>query len=374
MPLIAEPQVESDFLALINSNPDIISKISRDLTLVYVNDAVCNFSSKPRDFFIGKNIRILSGEGEKQEIFISTIQKVFKTGIPAKYQDEGWLDSSFYFEFDIIPLDKINGRVEHVLAILKNISTAKQSELDLKKNISELEILSDHLVYQNKLLQEFSYITSHNLRSPMSNLKLLLQMYQEAKDESEREFLFDKLKLLSENLSNSVNDLTGTISMKGKLVKELEDIRFEDQLEETKQTLFIDIQESKAKVTSDFEKVPSMLFPTLYLESIFLNLMTNSIKYRSPKRPLEIFVSTSYEDGFIRFEWQDNGLGIDLEKNGHHLFGLKKTFHNNKDSHGIGLYITKNQIESVGGSIAAESEVDKGCNIIIHFKIIKNTK
>lgn len=372
--MVIESQIESDFLALLNINPDVISKISDDLTLQYVNDAVCNYSSMPRDFFIGKNVRILCGEGEKQDKFISTIESVFKTGKSSKYQDQGWNDQNLFFEFEVIPLEKQNHKVLSVLAILKNISSSRQTELELKKNIQELEILSDHLVYQNKLLQEFSYITSHNLRSPMSNLKILLQLYEESKDEIERQFLFEKLKLLSENLSSSVNDLTGTISMKGKLVKEFVDIDFEKQILETKQSLVMDFQESKAKLTYDFKAATSIKFPKLYLESIFLNLMTNSIKYRSSKRDLEIKVSSSVVDDFIQLVWEDNGLGIDMEKNGNSLFGLKKTFHNKKDSHGIGLYITKNQIESIGGSIWAESNVDQGCKFFILFKNLNNVR
>ncbi|MBY0426260.1 MAG: PAS domain-containing sensor histidine kinase [Cytophagales bacterium] len=371
MSIVLEPSVDPGFAALINSNPDVIAKISRDFTLVYVNDAVCKFTDRPRSFFIGKNIKILSGEGTQQEFFMSEIEKVFLTGKSSKFQDSGWYDKRLYFNFEIIPLDREDGDVKFVLIILQDISNARERELTLEKNIRELEVLSDHLVYQNRLLQEFSYITSHNLRSPMSNLKILLQLYEEEKDPAEKEFLFSKLKLLSENLYNSVQDLTGTVSMKGKLMKELEDVDFEAILSEVLESLFADLDEANAKVTFDFRQAKSTYFPRLYMESILLNLMTNSIKYRSEDRDLEVFVSTRIIDGATHLFWKDNGSGINLEEYGHLVFGLKNTFHQNKDSRGIGLYITKNQIESMGGSIRVESQVGEGTTFIIQFQNLK---
>jgi PAS domain S-box-containing protein len=371
MSLVLEPEVEAGFLELINNNPDIISKISRDLVLVYLNDTACKLSNHPRAYFVGKSVRSIIGNGEKQDKIIEAIQQVFRSGIAVSYQSEGFSNTDKFYQFEVIPLEYQNGQLLHVMTILKDISVSKQTEIKLKKNIHELEVLSDHLVYQNKLLQEFSYITSHNLRSPMSNLKILLQLYEETKEQQEREFLFGKLKVLAENLSNSVNDLTGTVSMKGKLVKELEDIFFEKQLTETIEALYADIEESNANISFDFNEVPSIYFPKLYLESIFLNLMTNSIKYRSANRELKISVKTRVIEDYTELTWSDNGLGLNMAEHGHLLFGLKNTFHHRKDSRGIGLFITKNQIESVGGSIRAESEEGKGCTFIILFKNIK---
>ena len=73
------------------------------------------------------------------------------------------------------------------------------------------------------------------------------------------------------------------------------------------------------------------------------------------------------EDGRVFFTVSDNGLGIDMEKHGDKLFGMYKTFHGNENSKGIGLFITKNQIESMGGSIEAESEPGKGTTFKINL-------
>ena len=71
---------------------------------------------------------------------------------------------------------------------------------------------------------------------------------------------------------------------------------------------------------------------------------------------------------YVIFKIMDNGLGIDLEKNKTKIFGMYKTFHNNKNALGLGLFMTKNQIEAMGGSISVESQVNIGTTFTIKFK------
>jgi signal transduction histidine kinase len=104
-----------------------------------------------------------------------------------------------------------------------------------------------------------------------------------------------------------------------------------------------------------------------YLESILLNLVTNGIKYKHPKRVPHIIIKTFFEGNHTCLVISDNGLGIDLDQYGSRLFKMNETFHNNADARGIGLYITKNQIEKMGGCIEVKSEVDKGTTFKIKF-------
>ena len=75
----------------------------------------------------------------------------------------------------------------------------------------------------------------------------------------------------------------------------------------------------------------------------------------------------SMQPGVGLLQISDNGMGIDLEKNGDKLFGMYKTFHGNADAKGLGLFITKNQIEAMGGSISVESVPNEGTCFSIHF-------
>ena len=105
-----------------------------------------------------------------------------------------------------------------------------------------------------------------------------------------------------------------------------------------------------------------------YLESIFLNLMTNSIKYRSTTTQLKITISSKIENDELIISFKDNGIGIDLEKNKDKIFGLYQRFHNHPDSKGLGLYLVKSQVESMGGTITVDSKVGKGTTFTLNFK------
>lgn len=104
-----------------------------------------------------------------------------------------------------------------------------------------------------------------------------------------------------------------------------------------------------------------------YLESVVLNFISNAIKYSSPERQPRIELTVSYEGEDFIFKISDNGIGIDMKKNGDKLFGMYKTFNNNPDARGIGLFITKNQIDAMGGKVEVESEPGKGTSFKIYF-------
>jgi signal transduction histidine kinase len=103
------------------------------------------------------------------------------------------------------------------------------------------------------------------------------------------------------------------------------------------------------------------------LESIFQNLLSNAIKYRAPNRKAKIHFETNVRNEAVELRVTDNGQGIDLKKFGDKLFGLHRTFHNHDEARGVGLFLIKTQIESMGGSISAESQVGKGTTFIIQF-------
>jgi signal transduction histidine kinase len=105
-----------------------------------------------------------------------------------------------------------------------------------------------------------------------------------------------------------------------------------------------------------------------YLESIILNILTNAIKYRSPKRKSNIHIYAKFNNNMIQLIVMDNGLGIDLKLHGSKIFGMYKTFHGNNDAKGIGLFITKNQIDAMGGSIEVESKLNQGTTFKINFQ------
>ncbi|MBT8295196.1 MAG: ATP-binding protein, partial [Gramella sp.] len=118
-------------------------------------------------------------------------------------------------------------------------------------------------------------------------------------------------------------------------------------------------------------KVPEdmlVLFNSSYLESILLNFLTNALRYSSSERTPEIEILGYREYAHWIMEIKDNGIGIDLEHHGDKVFGLYKTFTDRKDSRGVGLFITKNQINAMGGDVTVESIPGVGTTFKVFFK------
>ena len=104
-----------------------------------------------------------------------------------------------------------------------------------------------------------------------------------------------------------------------------------------------------------------------FLKSILKHLLSNAIKYRHATRALKISVRTKIKNNKHLLVFKDNGIGIDLQKNGSKIFNMYRTFHDNDDAKGIGLFLTKNQVESLGGDISVKSILGEGTSFTIKF-------
>jgi signal transduction histidine kinase len=105
-----------------------------------------------------------------------------------------------------------------------------------------------------------------------------------------------------------------------------------------------------------------------YLESILLNFIFNAIRYSHPERRPLISLKSYRENDQVVLEVSDNGIGIDLDKFGDQLFGMYKTFTENPDSKGLGLFISKNQIDAMNGMVTVQSVLNEGTTFKIYFK------
>jgi signal transduction histidine kinase len=124
------------------------------------------------------------------------------------------------------------------------------------------------------------------------------------------------------------------------------------------------IYQLQAKLVLNFE-VETISYPKLYMESILYNLVSNAIKYsRKDIQPI-IEISTKDIDGRVLLTAKDNGIGIDMKRYGNKVFKLNQVFHKGYDSKGVGLFITKTQIEALGGTIEVKSRPNEGCEFTI---------
>ena len=250
---------------------------------------------------------------------------------------------------------------------LIDITERKKSEDELLRSKQNLEAIAVKLQEKNRQLDEFAHIISHNLRSPVGNIKALIGLLDCSSTLLDYQQIFDKIKTVSSNLGETMNELMETLKVKTDTDIPRVEIRFKETFDKVVQSLEGELIQRSASITFDFNDAPKIYYSKAYLESIFQNLLNNALKYSSTKRKPEIKVTTSTIDTGLELRVQDNGLGIDLEKHGSKLFGLHKTFHEHKDARGVGLFLVKTQVEALGGSIIAESELDQGTTFIIRF-------
>ena len=266
------------------------------------------------------------------------------------------------------------GTLAGFLAIIEDITEDKKNELKRKKNELELqhskiqlEAITHELRHQNHQLNEFAHIISHNLRSPVGNISALISLLNDKSNLEDYRQIFDKLKTASVNLQDTLNDLMEIMHLKEQSQVERTPLIFADLFEKILQGFSGSIIKHNAKFTANFSACPEIRYSKTYLESIFLNLISNAIKYQSPQRALRVHFETFLEDGTEVLKVTDNALGIDLDRYGHQLFQLRKTFHEHAEARGVGLFLTKTQVETMGGTIRAESEPGKGSTFTIRF-------
>jgi signal transduction histidine kinase len=248
-----------------------------------------------------------------------------------------------------------------------DITERKKSEENILDSKSSLETIAHTLKEQNRKLDEFAHIISHNLRAPVSNIQALINLLDDKSVITDYKLIFEKLKNVAKNLGETMNELMDTLKAKTHPDVELTEIRFKEILDKVVQSLEGELIVAEASVTFDFNEAATINYSKPYLESIFQNLLTNAIKYRSPERKLLVHFKSAINNGVTELRVQDNGQGIDLKRFGDKLFGMHKTFHDHHEARGVGLFLIKTQIEAMGGKISVESEVDKGTTFIIKF-------
>lgn len=245
---------------------------------------------------------------------------------------------------------------------------AMQDITERKKTEREKELMIKELLKSNADLKQFSYITSHNLRAPLSNIESILSIIDYSTLDTANAEMLKMLNTSGKQLSKTIEDLTKILVIKNNGNAEIRTISLPEAFIHLNDIFSVALNEVGAKVFTDFTD-PEIDFNETYLESILINLFSNAIKYRSPHRNLVIHASSKYDaNGNTIFRFSDNGTGIDVIRHKDRLFGLYQRFHDTTDGNGLGLYIIKSQIDALDGKIEIESEPDKGTAFIITFK------
>lgn len=342
---------------------DINTSKSAIPNILFVNAAFTDITGYDAEEVQGKSLEILFGsnsdilEFEKLKKAIHEHKVCFIETISYKKNGE-----EFWIDFSMIPVTNKDGEHSHWISIQRDITDDKIKEKEKEQLIREL-------TQNNKDLKQFSYITSHNLRAPLSNLTGLLALIEDITIEDiELKEIINGFSKSTYLLNETINDLVKVIIIKDSPSVQKEDVFIKDIFENVFNQLSFIIQTNEPIIKIDLDEVPVLDVNKSYLESIFLNLLTNALKYRDPKRQLKLNITTKVVDKKLVITFKDNGIGIDLDKNKNKIFGLYQCFHNYPDSKGFGLYLVKSQVESMGGTISVTSKVGIGTTFTIIFE------
>lgn len=261
----------------------------------------------------------------------------------------------------LFPVYNEEGELSMVIGFGIDITERKQMENKQSDLLTKLSV-------QNTQLTDFCNIVSHNLRAPLVNMKMLVQYIEDSTDEAEKNQMISMLNPVIENLDTVFNELVESIQIKHDHEIKSEKVILNDCLKRTLTGLDTEIKKCGAIFEVNFDEAPGVYYPPKYLHSIFLNLISNALKYKSPKRAPIIKIETKNEMDSIIFSVSDNGLGINLARHKDNIFKIGKVFSNHPDAKGFGLFMTKTQIEAMGDEIWVESAPDKGAAFFIKFK------
>ncbi len=331
--------------------------------ILYVNKAFTGMTGYSAEEVIGKTAHILRGP-ETDDREIQKLIDAEKNGDGCEvevlnYKKDG---TKFWCHFTVLPVTNNNGECTHWISVQRDVSMRKRNE-------SEKEILIEELTQTNTDLRQFSYITSHNLRAPLSNLLGIIQLLDLSTiTDPMNSLLIKNFKDSTLQLNETVNDLINVLIIKNNLHAKKEKLNIEAVFDKVRRSVQNLIEQFDVEIQTSFSEVPELEINTTYFESILLNLLTNAIKYRSNKRQAVLNIYTRKFADTIKLYFTDNGLGIDLDRYKDRIFGLYQRFHDHSDSKGLGLYIINSQIRAMGGTIEVESKVDEGTTFIITFK------
>lgn len=338
---------------LLESIGDAFFAVNEDWIVTYWNKQAAKLLDCPKEEILEKNV---------WDIFPDAVGTPFQDNYEATMKDrqerrfEAFFDrTSNWFEVMVYPSDV------GLSIFFKDVTERKTAEVRLKELNENLKSYTAELVTANKGLEQFTYIVSHNLRSPVANILGLADLLQNEDYPSEvKENLYKEVFSNIERLDTVIRDLNSILQVKIGVKAKREEMDLKELIKEISSSIQNIIGDEKAEIICDFRETKTITSVRGYLHSIFYNLILNSIKYKRPGIPPVLKISAVTEKENIIFYFEDNGMGIDLSGKEDQLFQLYKRFHHHVEGKGMGLFMVKTQVEMLGGKISIDTEVGRG--------------
>ncbi|MGI4738020.1 MAG: PAS domain-containing protein [Janthinobacterium lividum] len=261
------------------------------------------------------------------------------------------------------PIYNQAGELTQFIIIQQNMNAQKELEAQ------QMQLTQD-LYEHNRDLQQFAYVLSHNLRAPLSNaLGLARLLPQVAQQPAVFTASLGHLGQSLEQVDGVLHDLNLVLSSRDEQHRQtLETVDLAEVCAQAIQHAAAALAQCGGHVKLDVAEGLRVRGTRAYVYSVFNNLLSNSLKYRSAARPLRVAIAcTVGTPGQVNICFIDNGSGFDQEKAGAKVFQLYQRFHNQQPGRGLGLFLVKTQVEAMGGNIEVSSQLRVGTRFLIHL-------
>lgn len=342
--------------------PDKIFQIGIIIELIIFNIALgvkSRYHEKEKQFAQSELIKQL----EKNKLLQISVNEDLEYQVNERTQEIQTQNEELATQRDA--LEEQNSVIAQGMKELESIKSHLEKAVENRTN--QLKKANQKLVQHNSQLEQYAFITAHNLRGPVARLKGLMLIFEKTAEISKQNNdIVEKIVNSAMEMDDVLSDMNSILEIKHKDVGEPYEVDIKEIIHKVKKILFDNLSEAKAKIilTLDVQYVTANI---PYLESIIYNLVGNSIKYKSNERKLKISISSYRDNSSIILEVSDNGIGIDLSKYRSKIFGLYQRFHDQIGGKGLGLYLVKTQVESLGGTIEMDSQVDEGTTFKIYL-------
>ncbi|HMG68453.1 MAG TPA: PAS domain S-box protein, partial [Chitinophagaceae bacterium] len=359
-------QSEANLRQIMNLLPQSISAKDYTGKYVFVNNSFASLYGLTAKELIGKSVMETIPVADEADMFLRQDLEVILSGETKTIPEDTFTDhkGNKCLLYTIkVPFTVAGTNEKAVLGISVDITEQKLAETERTKMVADI-------VQRNKNLEQFSYIVSHNLRAPVANILGLTNIIETiGLEKGEEKKVIVHLGSAARNLDNVIRDINYILELKQQISENRQSVKFSTLLGEIRSSIANVILEAQVQIIADFSAIDEILTIKSYLYSIFFNLISNSIKYRQSGIPPVIEITSLLMKNKIRLVFKDNGLGINMNKKGGEVFGLYKRFHDHVEGKGMGLFMVKTQVETLGGTVAIASEVNVGTEFVIEFEI-----
>ncbi len=355
-----------------------IALVSPEGKFMDINPAFCRMVGYSKDEILNLTFQDITHPRDLDED-LALVTKMLKKDIQTYSIEKRYISKSRNIVWVLLTVSLVwnaDGSPKFFIAQVIDITQKKELENEIRSKNKVLEASKESLLNKVNQLEDLSHIIAHNLRGPAANISMFSEILSDqlkngqiiVPDMTATGFTYEQALQFIQDSSNSLISSLETL-MEITQIKLNKTIPYDEcSLPAILDEIFIQLQslifEKQAVIKTELSK-ENVSYPKAYLENIIYNLLSNALKYSRPGITPEISIFVQSLAGKTIITVKDNGLGINLNKYGDRLFKLNQVFHSGFNSKGIGLYITKTQVESLGGIIEVKSTENEGSEFIV---------